>query len=33
MKRGYDQRMKYAKEALALNPSHPRSNSQYGGDL
>jgi Flp pilus assembly protein TadD len=30
MKRGYDQRMKYAKEALELNPSHPRSNSQYG---
>jgi hypothetical protein len=22
--------MKYAKEALELNPSHPRSNSQYG---
>ena len=22
MKRGYDQRMKYAKEALELNPSH-----------
>ena len=30
MKGGYDQRMKYFKEALELNPSHPRSNSQYG---
>jgi tetratricopeptide (TPR) repeat protein len=30
MKGDYDQRMKYAKEALELNPSHPRSNSQYG---
>ena len=30
MKEGYDQRMKYANEALELNPSHPRSNSQYG---
>ncbi len=26
----YDQQVKYAKEALDLNPSHPRSNSQYG---
>jgi tetratricopeptide (TPR) repeat protein len=25
----YEQRVKYAKEALDLNPSHPRSNSQY----
>ena len=33
MKGDYDQRMKYAKEALELNPGHPRSNSQYGGDL
>ena len=30
MKGDYDQRMKYAKEALDLNSSHPRSNSQYG---
>jgi hypothetical protein len=30
MKEGYDQRMTYAKEALELNPSHPRSNSQCG---
>jgi hypothetical protein len=30
MKEGYDQRMKYAKEALELNPSHPSSNSQCG---
>ena len=30
MKGGYDQRMKYSKEALELNPSHPRSNSHYG---
>ena len=30
MKGDYDQRMTYAKEALELNPSHPRSNSQYG---
>ena len=30
MKGGYDQRMKYAKEALEFNPSHPRSNSQCG---
>ena len=30
MKEGYHQRMTYAKEALELNPSHPRSNSQCG---
>ena len=30
MKGDYDQRMKYAKEALELNSSHPRSNAQYG---
>lgn len=30
MKGDYEQRVKYAKEALDLNPSHPRSNSQYG---
>jgi Flp pilus assembly protein TadD len=30
MKEGYHQRMTYANEALELNPSHPRSNSQCG---
>jgi len=30
MKGDYEQRIKYAKDALDLNPSQPRSNTQYG---